>query len=120
MPPLKLVDGKPGTFLENEFEIIAANTVRYWLKNEADANFAWKYAHADSHAAFAQKKATLIASLKKIDKIVSDKGALHHSAYKKLGEFLRLGYPKTILKKACARVAWETSNQNWISIRNLI
>ena len=50
MPPLKLVEGKPGTFLENEFEITTANTVRYWLKNEADANFAWKYAHADSHA----------------------------------------------------------------------
>ena len=63
---------------------------------------------------------TLIACLKKIDKLVSDKGALHHSAYKKLAEFLRLGYPKAILKKACARVAWETSNQDWISVRNSI
>jgi hypothetical protein len=50
LPPLKLVDGGEGTFLETRFEITADNRIRHWLKNDNLADQPAKvtrYAHYD-------------------------------------------------------------------------
>ena len=90
MPPLSLEDAKEGTFLETTFEITAANTIRRWVKNEAKTGESWKYAHYKSHSSRTQKRAVLVACLRKIHLMANDVGGLYFSAIKKLKEFENL------------------------------
>ena len=118
MPPLSLEDAKEGTFLETTFEITAANTIRRWLKNEAKLVESWKYAHYKSHSSRTQKRAVLVACLRKIHHMANDIGGLHFSAIKKLKEFENLDYPVSMLKNACNRLGATTGEGAWIGIRN--
>ena len=118
MPPLSLEDAKAGTFLETSFEITAANGIRRWLKNEAVRGENWRYAHYRSHSSITQKKAVIVACLRKVQFMASDKGILTHSALKKLEEFRQLGYPCGMLKRACAKVGTTSGEGTWIGIRN--
>ena len=104
LPPLKLEDGGDGTFLETSYRITKTNRIRHWLKNENAIGRppkTWRYAHYNSYASFAQKRATLMACLKKVHKMASDAPALKTSAAQKLAEFSRLQYPRKLLWTAC-------------------
>ena len=82
MAPLKLTDGDSDTFLETSFEITSGNRIRYWLKNKADIGSQWKHSHFNSHSSLIQKRSTLIATLKKVHYMASDKKKLIDSAQK--------------------------------------
>jgi predicted GIY-YIG superfamily endonuclease len=121
LPPLKLVDGGEGTFLETRFEITADNRIRHWLKNDNLADQPAKvtrYAHYDSHADFAQKRAVLMACLLKVDKMASDDAALVSSAAQKLAEFTRLCYPRKMLWTACTTMGVKTRHRAWFQVRD--
>ena len=118
MPPLSLEDAKEGTFLETTFEITAANTIRRWLKNEAKTGESWKYAHYNSHSSRTQKRAVLVACLRKIHLMANDVGGLYFSAIRKLKEFENLEYPVGMLRNACNRLGATTGEGAWIGIRN--
>ena len=120
MAPLKLTDGEDGTFLETSFEITPRNRIRYWLKNKSDPEMQWRYAHFYSHSSLTQKRSTLIATLRKVHMMASDKSKLFNSAKRKLEEFLNLEYPIGMLWKACSRIAREECEGTWISIRKEI
>ena len=80
-PPLTLEDAKEATFLETTFELTRDGRLAYWLKNDnTDGRKIWRYQHYRSHAPFAQKKALVIASLRKVHKMASDKRRLYESA----------------------------------------
>jgi len=114
--PLKLEAGQADIFLENEFTI-TTDGIRYWLKNANSKEYKiWRYQHINSYAPYLQKRATWIATLKKVDRMASDAAVCYSSAHDKLYEFLQLGYPGTMLKYACQRVGRETGHGIWFTI----
>ena len=86
--PLKLTPGNDNTYLETSF-IIEDNTIRYCLKNDniRTPGKIWRYALVDSHTPYAQKRATIAATLTKVHKMASDNGMRRASAIQKLKEF---------------------------------
>ena len=119
-PPLKLEDAKDDTFLETTFEV-KGSSIRHWLKNEnaRDApTKVWRYQHFASHSSFEQKRATVMACLKKVNRMASDAPALYDSALQKLEEFRRLQYPVPVLRGVCTYMAACTSQYEWIRVRS--
>ena len=118
--PLKLEDGKEGTFLETSFRI-TNNTTEHWLKNDnTKETKIWRYNHFHSHGTFVQKRAVLTACLRKVQKMASSRELLISSARTKIREFHDLAYPNTILKGVCTFLAATTGNDAWIAVRNTI
>ena len=121
-PPLKLEDAKDDTFLETTFRI-EGTKIRHWLKNENPRDGptkVWRYHHFASYCTFEQKRATLMACLKKVQKMASDETVLHISAVQKLEEFRRLAYPKSVLRGVCSYMAACTQRYEWIKIRTVV
>ena len=58
-----------------------------------------------------------MSTLRKVDGMASDPQQLALSARAKCREFLRLGYPKGILRHMCAVLERETSHRAWRSVR---
>ena len=119
-PPLALEDGGEDTFLETTFEITETNKIRYWLKNVNKAGEQpkiWRYAHFASYAPFEQKRAVLMASLRKVHKMASDKQARITSARQKLMEFERLEYPRRMIWTACTTMGVTTRDTAWFRVR---
>ena len=121
LPPLKLEDAKSDTFLETRFEIAPTNKVRHWLKNDnvpGQPKAVWRYAHFHSHTTFAQKRGVLMACLKKVHAMASDKRALRQSAQDKLHEFFTLQYPAKMLWGACTTMGTHTRDPAWFDVRD--
>ena len=119
LPPLELGDGGDGTFLETSFRI-EDNAIRHWLKNvnsPGQPPTVWRYAHFDSHADFTQKRATLMACLRKVHNMASDAAMLRDSAARKLFEFAALGYPRKLLWTACTTLGVATRDPTWFRVR---
>ena len=98
--PLTLEPSKEGVFLETEYEIREQRIV-HRLKNEnVDAHQpeVWRYQHFNSYQPYARKRATITTALWKASFFASDDEQLIHSAVLKLKEFIRAGYPYTVLK----------------------
>ena len=122
LDPLKLEDGGTNTFLETTFQI-DHNNIRTWLKNDnklGGPTNKWRYAHFHSHGAFQQKRAVMMACLKKIHKMASDPEALLMSAVTKLHEFIRLAYPEKMLWTACTTMGVDTRRATWFDIRDML
>ena len=119
-PPLRLEPGADDIFLETQFRIVGGRRVRHWLKNEnrpGEPPKIWRYAHWGCQSSIEQKKATLMACLRKVDKMASDQHALASSAWQKLAEFIRLGYPLKVLWNACTTLAVRTRRPQWFQVR---
>ena len=119
--PLTLEEGKQGTFLETTYEI-KNNKFVYRLKNENEAgeNKVWRYQHFHSYSPFLQKRATLTACLKKVQKMASDPVTLWRSAVAKVAEFRRLRYPLGVLRAACSYLGATTGEGTWITVRDTL
>ena len=65
------------------------------------------------------KRATLLATLRKVHLMASDPEQLMVSAIAKLQEFLDLKYPIGILRFMCAIMARDYSDITWRRIRNV-
>ena len=118
-PPLKLEDGATDTFLETTF-IIEDNNIRHKLKNVNEDDIkVWRYAHYNSNNRYTYKKATLLASLRKVHFMASDDIMLIGSALEKIREFVLLSYPKRMLHATCTKMGVLTRNATWFVIRQL-
>jgi len=121
-PPLKLEDAKEDTFLETTFQI-RGNSIWHWLKNDnvrGQPPKVWRYHHFASYCSFEQKRATLMACLKKVHRMASDRYVLQCSALQKLEEFHRLQYPTAVLRGVCTYMAACTSQYGWIQVREIV
>ena len=119
-PPLRLEDGKPGTFLETSFKW-EDGRFRYWLKNDnmvGEEPKIWRYKDFRSHGPYLQKRALLTMMLRKVHRMASDSEALRVSALQKLAEFRALGYPEGLLRGACSYMGATTSEGTWIKVRS--
>ena len=67
----------------------------------------WRYQAWDSYSPNEQKWRTLVATLKKVAAMASNEKEVFVSAMHKLREFASLGYPVSVRKGACYRVARE-------------
>ena len=120
--PLKLEDGKPGTFLETTFRW-TGDQFQYWLKNDNEVGMAptiWRYKDWRSHAPFEQKRALITMMMKKVHKMASDREVLTRSAVQKLAEFKRLNYPKGLLRGVCNFMFATTREGGWMDARDTI
>ena len=119
--PLKLEEGGDGTFLETSFEV-KENKIRYWLKNQNSGGEkkVWRYQHYWSYATYGQKRATLMACLRKVQKMASDKQAMEQSAWDKITEFRDLQYPRKVLRAACNYLGATTKERTWFDVRDAI
>jgi len=117
--PLELERGHDGTFLETRFTI-ENNVFRYKLKNDNEDGemHVWRYMHFHANAPFVQKRATLTACLKKVQKMSSDAANLYGSAMDKVAEFRRLRYPTALLRKACSYLGATTGVREWLDVRD--
>ena len=120
-PPLKLEPCDGGTFLETSYSLEPDGTLRYKLKNvNESAAKVWRYHHFHSHLDYATKRATLLSTLKKVDRMASDTEWRTSSAWAKCSEFIRLGYPPGILRYMCAIVARDSGHAEWLRVRRWI
>ena len=88
--PLKLTEGTQGVFLETTFEL-NNNKIRTRLKNDNERSIKiWRYHHYYSQIDYKIKRATLLAALRKVHHMASDKQQLTLSALAKLREFAEL------------------------------
>ena len=78
--------------------------------NEFGTNI-WRYHHFDSQMGYTIKRATVMATLRKVDLHASSPSQLFISAKSKISEFLRKGYPAGILRYMCSILAKETKNR---------
>ena len=120
MDPLHLEDADQNTFLETSFTTMNPGTIVQSQKNEADPKYMWKYMHFKSHMAYKQKRAVMIAALKKTQSLASNPVTTIYGALRKISEFERLGYPNAMLRFVCARIAMETEDPIWFAIRKRI
>ena len=121
-PPLTLEDGGEGTFLETEFEL-KENKAQYKLKNVnwgENQNKVWRYQNYNSYGKYSQKRGNLMGCLKKINKMASDEGQLISSAWRKLEEFRRLGFPLGVRNFLCGALARASDNRGWWIIRKML
>jgi hypothetical protein len=78
-PPAPVVDD---TFLETTFRV-EGGRIRHWLKNDNPRDGptrVWRYHHFASYCSYEQKRATLMACMKKVHAMASDESVLHVSA----------------------------------------
>ena len=117
MPPLKLEAQAGDTFLETTFRI-EGDAMHFRLKNvnKDGAKQVWRYHAYDSYTPITQKRSTLVAVLKKVDKMASSDGERMESAVDKLREFQKLGYPLGEVMRACGRVAVEQGRGVWFAV----
>ena len=119
--PLKLEECAVGTFLESEFHFDTLGALKYRLKNvNAKAPKVWRYHAYSSGLDYATKRATLLSTLKKVDRMASDATERIPSALDKCREFLQLGYPVGILKYMCGLITSETGHMEWLHVKRLL
>ena len=118
--PLKLEAGSHTRFLETEFEA-DGDSMRYRLKNDnASGPNIWRYHNYRSGLPYEMKRATILATLRKVHIMTSDGSQRFRSAMEKLREFKNLQYPIGILRFFCAIMARDTSDLTWRQVRNAI
>ena len=84
LPPLKLEQGKDGTFLETSFTI-TNNQIETWLKNDnkIGESKVTRYANIECYSTFEQKKQVLNNCLRKVHEMANNDMRLRQSAIQK-------------------------------------
>ena len=80
----------------------------------------WRYQDYRSYASVEQKRATLVACLKKVQKMASDSWAVEKSAWDKIREFAELRYPSRMLRSICNYLGASTRERAWFKVRDAI
>ena len=83
--------------------------------NEGEVEKVWRYQAWDSYSPNEQKWRTLVGTLKKVDYMASNEKEVFVSAMHKLREFANLGYPVSVRKGACYRVARDGGGLAWLA-----
>ena len=115
--PLKLEATDNDKFLENKLSL-SGGRLKYRLKNDNEQETkVWRYHDYRSRLDYTTKRGILCSTLRKVNKMASDKSQLLISGVAKCEEFLSLGYPAGILRKFCTTLAHQTDNKTWFDIR---
>ena len=94
------------------FQIPAKNA-----NEETSEPVVWRYQHFESYGAYQQKRSTMMATLRKVEKMASDGKQLLLSGSEKLLEFDRLGYPVGIRRFMCEVLYRDTGKVEWRYLR---
>ena len=96
--------------------------MRYTIKNDNAENpgAVWRYHHFHDNTAYEQKRATLVACLRKVQHLSSDPHLMGDAALAKIAEFRRLRYPVNILRKICSFLGASTGEATWIAVRDAL
>ena len=120
--PLSLEEGAPMTFLETRFAWDEeAGRFAFVLKNDnwiGEEPNVWRYKDYRSHGPHAQKRALVAMMMKRVHTMTSDRVTRTESAVQKLAEFVRLGYPRGMLRGACNFMFATTRDGAWMDARD--
>ena len=115
--PLKLEEAEQDTYLEMKMNNGKITERRLKNKNENSATqILWRYQRYESYTPYAQKWATMMAAMKKVQQYATNEQQLMCSARLKLREFESLGYPMKVLRMACYKMKAMTYNNTWQQI----
>jgi len=118
--PLKLEEAEPGKFLETSY-VKEGSHISYRLKNVNEESIkVWRYHHYRSRLAYATKRATMMAALRKAFDMGSDSEQKLIGIQAKCKEFINLEYPPGILKFMCVRLYHETGHTVWLIAKGTI
>ena len=118
--PLKLEPAPSGVFLETFYDTDGVTGWEGRLKNDNEIERkVWRYHHYESGLPYDMKRATMLATLRKVHKMASNNNMLVKSALAKLNEFRELGYPAGIRRFMCAILARDYRNTYWRYVRSL-
>ena len=116
--PLKLERADNSKFLETSFDL-SSDGLTTRLKNDNEESVkVWRYHDYRSRLDYVTKRATILSTLRKISHHASNSEQLYFSAIAKCKEFLKLGYPRGILRHMCLRSAFITGRRTWFTVRN--
>ena len=111
---LKLEEAEQGKFLETSY-VKEGTHISYGLKNVSEeAIKVWRYNHYRSRLAYATKRATMMAALRKAFDMASDSKQKLIGIKAKCKEFIDLEYPPGILKFTCVWLYHETRDTVWL------
>ena len=79
--------------------------------------YVWRYHHYRSRMDYTIKRATMLATLRKVHMMASDADSFEASALSKCKEFINLGYPIGILRHMCGILAHSEGQVGWMRIR---
>ena len=117
---LKLEEAEPGKFLETSY-VKEGSHISYRLKNVNEESIkVWRYHHYRSRLAYATKRATMMAALRKAFDMGSDSEQKLIGIQAKCKEFINLEYPPGILKFMCVRLYHETGHTVWLIAKGTI
>ena len=95
--------------------------ISYRLKNVNEESIkVWRYHHYRSRLAYATKRATMMAALRKAFDMGSDSEQKLIGIQAKCKEFINLEYPPGILKFMCERLYHETGHTVWLIAKGTI
>ena len=95
--------------------------IRFRLKNDNEAETTIRrYQHFRSETPFLQKRATLTAALRRVQRMSSDADCMSTGAGHKIAEFRRLRYPLSVIRQACSFLAATTAEPTWICVRDAL
>ena len=116
--PLNLEATEAGTFLESTISKVG-DDITFRLKNQNEfGNKIWRYHDYRSRLDYTTKRAIIISTLRKVDKMASDDRQRVMCAKAKCLESARLGYPMGILRHMCSQIVFDSGNPAWIGVRN--
>ena len=116
---LKLEPAHDSQFLETRFEVSDDGHLLLRLKNTNEGTVipkVWRYQHWHSATSYTLKRNILLAALKKVHHMASDKEQLAISARAKIHEFQRAGYPFGVIKFMCNSLAATTGQHIWRTV----
>ena len=120
LKPLKLEKAPEGVFLETAYDTDGISRIECKIKNDnEEERKIWRYHHYDSALPYEMKRATMMATLRKVHKMASNNKMLTDSAIAKLNEFRDLGYPQGIRKFMCAILARDNHSTYWRYVRSI-
>ena len=117
--PLKLEPGRQDIFLKTALRVDENNIIRYKIKNDNEdgETRVWRYQHFCSHTPYIQKRMVLTNCLLKVHRMAGDDEMRYYSAMAKINEFKKLGYPRHMVKAACAYIVATQGERTWLDIR---
>ena len=120
LAPLRLEKAADGVFLESAYSTDGKTSCECKIKNDNEHERAvWRYHHYNSGLPYEMKRATMMATLRKVHKMATSNGMLVQSAEAKLNEFRELGYPRGIRRFMCAILARDYNSTYWRYLRSI-
>ena len=122
--PLTLEAAESQHFLETSIDLNGDGRFRHRLKNVNEGREerpkVWRYHRWDSFANERTKLGVLMGCLLKVTRMASDNTSFWLSLECKMREFIALGYPHAVMRRAAERMYARYGDERWLKAKQLL